>query len=402
LTKALEPYDGILKLVSYIIGPAIAVYSFLRNRRDRKELIAQARELGTLQAKAERAQKEAEEQSKVAMRQAGEARRLQAELKGITKGAEQLWKLRPARPFDTYEKWYPAREGAVLVTIGNLKGGVGKTTIAGNFAAYLSETLHRRVLLIDLDYQGSLSTMMLLPLQREEEASRVESLFAPTAGLSDLLQARIHLVPPNNDVPVRLSQGWIVPAGYAFSQVENQLLLAWLLNRDDQIDVRYRLSHSLLHPDVRRDYDVIIFDMPPRMTLGAINALVASHYFFVPTDLGKLSVEAIPQFLSNVKAIRSDLKLGIELAGIIGTLTRQDALSKAEQRYLEMAAEAGRLWEKTTDFVLPRTIPRRAAVSDAAGEEIAYLLNDATKRDGIHKVLNPLFEEMCRRIGLAV
>jgi cellulose biosynthesis protein BcsQ len=58
------------------------------------------------------------------------------------------------------------------------------------------------------------------------------------------------------------------------------------------------------------------------MTLGSINALVASHYFLVPSILDKLSAEAVAQFLANMKAIKKDLSLDLDLAGIIGCMTR--------------------------------------------------------------------------------
>ena len=89
-------------------------------------------------------------------------------------------------------------------------------------------------------------------------------------------------------------------------------------------------------------YGAIIFDMPPRMTLGSINALVASHAFVVPTILDALSVEAVGQFLANVKAIKSDLGLDIDLAGIVGMMTRQAEPSDRERRGLALAREGGK------------------------------------------------------------
>lgn len=376
LQVLLGPFEPLFKLVSFVIGPIIAIVAFLLGRQDRKQLIKQAAQLGQVQQQASAARAAAEKARNEADQRAIQATTLRNELEGLTKGSDQLWKLRPARPFPEYRAWYLERNGAITLTIGNLKGGVGKTTLAANFAAYVSETLHKRVLLVDLDYQGSLSNLMLQALATEEVGPNINFLFGPNSGLAGVLKARIHLVPLSDDVTSRLTHAWLVPASYEYGAVENQLLLSWLLNKDQEIDVRYRLSHALLRPEVRFDYDVMIFDMPPRMTLGAINAIVASHFLFVPSVLDKLSVEAIPQFLTNVRAIKEDLDLGIELAGIVGTLTRSDALSSNEQLYLDKAREGGHVWTKDRDFILPRTVPRRAAIADAAGQEVAYLLSN--------------------------
>src|SRR5439155_20877282 len=134
--------------------------------------------------------------------------------------------------------------------------------------------------------------MLMLAIQREEVESRVDLLFGETANLATMERARVHLVP-------KINRGWLVPANYTFAQLENRLLLEWLLQQDGGLDVRYRLANALLRPEVRQSYAAIVLDMPPRMTLGSINALVASHAFVVPTILDTLSVEAVGQFLTN-------------------------------------------------------------------------------------------------------
>jgi chromosome partitioning protein len=395
----LTPFEPILKLIAFIVSPLMAIIAFCLNRKDRRQLIAQSEALGTLKTEADHARQAAiSQQTEIANqrekleRGKSEIEKLQNELRGITEGAQQLWKLRPTKPFAEYKNWLRDPRGARIVTIGNLKGGVGKTTIAANLAAYINQKLNKSSLLIDLDYQGSLSNMLLLAIESESVESHVDSLFAEAVDLFDLQQARIQLAP-------RLARAWLIPSNYSFAQLENKLLLQWLINQYGNIDVRYRLANALLQPQVRQGYDAIILDMPPRMTMGSVNALVASHYFLVPTVLDKLSVEAVPQFITNMKAIKQDLDLDIELKGIIGTLTRQDALTGSEEAHLETAREAGYLWRESTDFILPRTVPRRQAIASAAGEDIAYLLGGVDGTN-VRAILDPLFEDICRRIGL--
>jgi chromosome partitioning protein len=389
--------NPIVRVVSYVVSPVLAFLAFIWNRKDRREIITKSTELGRLETEVESAHASMREQQhelQIAAaeidRRGEEIRKLEDDLRKITESSQALWKLRPAPSFDAYKCRLRDRHGARIVTIGNLKGGVGKTTIAANLAAYISETRKQPVLLIDLDYQGSLSNMLMLAIDQEEVTSNVDRLFDPGANLVTLERARVHLVP-------KLNRGWLVPANYTFAQIENQLLLKWLLKDDSPVDVRHRLANALLRPEVQGGYAAIIFDMPPRMTLGAVNALAASHWLLVPTMLDKLSAEAVPQFLTSVKAIKEDLKLEIDLAGIIGCMTRQNDLTGNEPRALELAREGGHVWKADTDYIILPTLPRRVAIGNAAGENVAYFMDDY---DGtpLQNLFDPLFSEICKRI----
>ena len=393
LLSVLGTYEPIIKFISYIVSPILALVAFWWNRKDRRELIKQADELGSARAASEQArdaakmkQVEVEAAQQELEIKGAQIAKLKRDLESITEGAQALWKLRPAKSFSEYTDWLRDPRGAKIITIGNLKGGVGKTTLAANFAAYISETRGKPVLLVDLDYQGSLSNMLMLAIQREEVESRVDLLFDESANLAMMERAHVHLVG-------KINQGWLVPANYTFAQLENQLLLKWLLQQDGGLDVRFRLASALLRPEVRQGYAAIILDMPPRMTLGSINALVASHFFVVPTILDSLSVEAVSQFLTNMKAIKADLKLDIDLAGIVGMMTRQSSPSERERRGLELARESGTIWKANTDYVFKATLPRKVDIANAAGEDIAYFGEDSS--GSLRRFFDPLFEEIC-------
>ena len=194
----------------------------------------------------------------------------------------------------------------------------------------------------------------------------------------------------------KLKRGWLVPANYGFAQVENRLLLTWLLQSDGGVDVRHRLANVLLKSEIRRSYKVIILDMPPRMTLGTVNALVASHYFFVPTILNSLSAEAVAQFLTSVKQVKKDLDLAIDLKGIVGCMTRLTEPSGNEPKALNLCRTAGHVWEADVDFVLKATLPRKVDIGSASGVDVAYFGSDG-QGVPLRKWFDPLSKRCAKR-----
>ncbi len=133
----------LVKLLSYVLSPILALISFWFARQDRRDLRSltasmknAAEKLGEAKAQAafERnrvAEKQVElERTQLEVKQEhSSVKRLRSELEGITKGSAQLWKLRPNQPFAEYKSWMRDPLGARIVTFGNLKGGVGKDHI---------------------------------------------------------------------------------------------------------------------------------------------------------------------------------------------------------------------------------------------------------------------------------
>lgn len=399
-------HDTFFKLTGAALGPLLALLGFVLSRLDKAALADVAQQKGAAEerarAEAERARAEAARAQRAnedATRNLERIRVLEGNLKTIA-DSRQLWKLRRNEPFPDYRSWKHDPAGAKILAVSLFKGGVGKTHLAANFAAYVSEKQQKPVLLIDLDYQGSLSTMMLLAANIEQKESNVDALFDEKADLVTLNAKRVHLA--NHGAGVALNGGkglgraWIVPAQYSLTAVESSLLIDRVITPRPALDERYRLAHVLLHPSVRREYAMIIIDTPPRMTLGTANALVASHSYVVPTIFDRISSEALMPFFEQLKLFKQDMELELPLAGIVGTLTRQAALTPVEAQVRDriISLTTGIL-EDGDCGVLADHLPRKAQVTN--NDDLGYFLRDG-EGPLAAQFYDPIFDELWNRV----
>ena len=275
-----------------------------------------------------------------------------------------------------------------IITVANLKGGVGKTTLTANLAAFFSRR-GKKVLLIDVDYQGSLSNMLLSAddvLEVSPEINRLMESGAAAFSLRSVARQFAKILP----------QSSIVTAKYEFASLENKVMIEYLLQDDEGDDGRYRLANVLLDEALADVFDIALIDAPPRLTAGTINALCASTHLLIPTIYDNLSAETVGTFLNGVQILKTHLNQRIELLGVIGMLTsQQGALNVREQQAKNIAtAEALRTWGANYHF-FNRHIPRRAAIATAAGQSLAYE-DDPTVREWFDE----LGQEILARLNL--
>jgi chromosome partitioning protein len=277
-----------------------------------------------------------------------------------------------------------------VLLVANLKGGVGKTTIAANLATYFEQRKGERVLAIDLDHQGSLSSMLLPEaVQRTQRpANAVKALIDGGANGGVALFSQ--------SVPIRHSQrdSRLIECDDAFGNFETRLLLEWLVG-DCKDDVRYNLARVLHSAEVQNNFNRVIIDAPPRMTTGFVNALCVSTHLIVPFVLDILSAERVGLFLRSVHRMRGQLFPHLELAGVVGTMKGDgtERLRDAEQRAISEAKRGVLHNWGAGDYVLTDVlIPHRQSVANAAGvgvdlavAPLFYLLGqrlfDLTTRD---------------------
>lgn len=188
----------------------------------------------------------------------------------------------------------------------NQKGGVGKTTSVANVGAGLT-ILGKRVLLVDLDPQGHLTTFLGIGADDVTETI-YEVLRGDThprdAIVSRKLAARLNI--DGRDSQLSLS---VIPANLAFSEAEMALSRA----PDRELLLRKAVAK------IGDDYDYILFDCSPSLGLITTNALAASGKVFIPVQTEFLALESLTHLLTKINSIIDTHKLDLAIGGLIAT-----------------------------------------------------------------------------------
>ena len=279
-----------------------------------------------------------------------------------------LWDLWPKETPGWFCRKWPTFSRRII-TLANFKGGVGKTTISANLAIALSRRGYR-VLIIDLDYQGSLDGRFDVGRVDLSERSGTNALLLPDGRLFDTNT----LYKLNG----QFSGISLVPAFYGLASLENRLMLQWLLQSCDD-DIRFRIANKLLDPEVERQFDVIIMDTPPRLSAGTVNALCVSTDVLVPTVVDSTSIETVVGFAHTVRKFKHAYNYRLEILGVIPSLTFRAMLTDHEESLLK-GLDNRLVKEGFSTKVLPVNVPRKAIREVVEGGNQLYFADDNCKR----------------------
>lgn len=309
---------------------------------------------------------------------------------------KDFWAKAPHITFDVAKHQAELASSIPIITFLNLKGGVGKTTISANLAGYFA-SIGKRVLLIDFDYQGSLTDTVMSHAgiaEFEFTAHRlIEGEHAPVEirGVAERLSS----------ISPRL---WMYPAFYGFSRSEIQMMFRWLVGKDT--DVRFNLHRYLqsplfqTNPDTR--FDIVLIDAPPRLLTGVVNALAASTHVLVPTILDGQSHIATLNTLGAIQIFRQRLNRNLKTIGVVPSLVaKATGYNQREQGFID---ELERLIPQFhLDGPLPvlkeRPIIRREELAKAGGDQIIFFspTNDVRTNE-IRSMFSNLGEYINRHI----
>ena len=229
---------------------------------------------------------------------------------------------------------------AVVISMCNQKGGVGKTTSTINLGAALAE-YGRKVLLVDLDPQGALSAGLGVP--HYDLTHTVHNLLVePRVGIDDVL---IH---------TRVDGLDLVPSNIDLSAAEIQLV--------NEVGREQSLARAL-HPVLDR-YDYVLIDCQPSLGLLTVNALACSDGVVIPTECEFFSLRGLALLTDTVDKVRERLNPRLSISGIL--VTRFDTRTVNAREVMARVLE--RFGDLVFDTVITRTV--RFPETSVAGEPI--------------------------------
>jgi chromosome partitioning protein len=268
--------------------------------------------------------------------------------------------------------------GPFIVACVNLKGGVGKTAIAVNFAAYCG-SIGMRTLLVDLDPQTNATFSCISVDQWEEHATKHGTV-------ADLFGARAHANAEGKqktfDEVVKkgvFKNLDLIPSHLELFTID--LVLASATARESRIK-------KALTP-VLGNYDMIVCDCPPNLTIPTQSALAVCTHYVVPISPDFLSALGVGLLLRQVKKFCDDMSVDPKLAGMV--------LSRIGRRALHRERTEASLREQFGNDVFTARLLDRVKVSEAVEKNTPIHIYDMGGPAAAE--FNAMGEELLVRIG---
>lgn len=182
-----------------------------------------------------------------------------------------------------------------VISITNQKGGVGKTTSAINISFYLAK-MGYKVLIIDFDPQGNATSG--LGVDKNSLGSTMSDVISGSVALKDvILETEFHKLKLAPSTPI-----------LANTEIE-------LANVGGRFS---RLREAL--KTVSDEFDYVILDCPPSLSLLTVNSFIASDFLILPVQAEFYAMEGLGQLLESMKLVKKGMNPNIELLGVLPTM----------------------------------------------------------------------------------
>jgi len=236
---------------------------------------------------------------------------------------------------------------AKIFCVANQKGGVGKTTTSVNLAAGLAK-LDQRVLLVDLDPQGNATMGAGI-----NKAGLQSSIYQVLLGEAEVAQARLRSEAGRFDV---------LPANRELAGAEVEMV---------ELDNRERrLKQALAAIDA--DYDFILIDCPPALSMLTLNGLVSAHGVIIPMQCEYYALEGLSDLVNTIKKVHANLNHDLRIIGLLRVMF-DPRMTLSQQVSSQLEQHFG-------DKVFKTIIPRNVRLAEAPSYGIPGVVFDPASK----------------------
>ena len=290
-----------------------------------------------------------------------------------------------------------------VVSLINLKGGVGKTTLCGNLAAAFGAANYKirggraeplRVLAIDLDFQGTLS-------QRCVRSDALQHAYASGLTSRVLLSGAAKSKGQALALPcVGSSFAQVIPADDTLDgeNFRHQAMLALGIK-----ETRFLYRRLFFKPNFMKQCDLILTDCPPRLTSSTVCSLAASDYVLIPTAPDEFDIPAVQRTLYWIGSMRQALSFPVRLAGIVLNRTSKATGLSAREEAIKSRLNSFVTYEIFNSFpdlrgcaapaVLDNYVPRRTGENNSINGKPGTPL-PGTTAEWFHDLATELYERI--------
>jgi chromosome partitioning protein len=254
-----------------------------------------------------------------------------------------------------------------IFCIANQKGGVGKTTTCVNLAAGLAR-VGQRVLLVDLDPQGN-ATMGSGVDKRKLEATVYDVLLESAS----VAEARVRSEAGGYDV---------LGANRELAGAEVELV--GLDHRNERLRRAIHLAEG--------DYDFVLIDCPPSLSLLTLNGLCSAHGVIVPMQCEYFALEGLTDLVNTIKQVHANLNRDLQLIGLLRVMF--------DPRITLQTQVSDQLKSHFGDKVFNTVIPRNVRLAEAPSYGVPGVVFDPAAKGALAFV--DFAREMVSRVGAGV